>query len=523
MFEPKTYQEKLGLLNRQLVDQLLGIMPPQVHEQLKPFTDNLSRAEAMYRMQQVNDVAGEIQIPEEERADYRFMLDLLASNLGRTAWDGKLTGALHDGAIGTKGFGLKWREWLGQLPGLYETIEEQQESIASGFYADRSGMIGRHDLPRLYLLINANDQLILIAPFQGRLAAHQLYLKHLPTFMLEKLVPWQQFPVQDEMAPYRGDLHIEQAAVALANALVNQGVNHFAIPLNGAEHVRNALATSGHDKTMQIHEQTVENNGSIAKSGEEQVAFVEAMTKENNDAVKAEMEAQEAAASADVADPYAASYAGEVPVSGDEPDYVVDVVFEDDSKIGLAKQDAVLLEIDNGEATPANHDTTAGQILRLLGEADQAAEAAGRPAGNDENDVRTKGWLHINGERKRIKEVQNTIPEVEAALAEAEEVAEGPYSEVDTDSGVVDSEGSYEELVETDEIARFETAAGVKVYSPNDLIVLFVDGVPHNVTARAAASIWAAAPEGAKVTLALEGDQSADVSWAGLFLPSDAA
>lgn len=443
MFEPKTYQEKLNLLNRQLVDNLLMQLPDQIRLNLKEVTDQLVRSEAIIRMEQVNNVVGPIEIPEDERADNRFMLDLLASNLGRTAWGGKLTGALHDGAIGTKGFGQKWREWLRQLPDMYKSIEEQRENIASGFYADTTGMIGRHDLPRPYFLINANDQLIVITPFGDRLASHQLYLKHLPELMISGRMPWHQFAVQDEMSSYRADLHREQAAVALANALVNQGVNHFAIPLNGAEQVRAALTTSGHINSMVIHEQTVENNGSIAKSGEEQVAFVEAMTKENNEGVKAEMDAEIANASGNVADPYAASYAGEVPVAGEEPDYQVHFKTEDGQEGVLEKTAAVTIEIDNGDVDRIQQvDTTAGQILRLLGEADSAAAEAGRPIGDDETNARTKGWIYIDGQRLRLTHVTNYIPQVEAVLAEAEaaeaaaneEVDEGPYVGPDSEA-----------------------------------------------------------------------------------------
>lgn len=314
MFEPKTYQEKIGLVYRSLVLRLAQYLPSNHAREIQQEVNQIAQIEQMLKVQEANSILGDVTIPDESRATLLWVRNFLAANLGRTAWNSKLKGATHEGAIGTKTFGQKWRTWLNQLP---QAFTDFNDKMPTGFYVDSGQLMARHDLPRLFLIVNTGSQIILFAPIDQNVVSQQVYSSHVP-----ENFNWNGF--DQEMFQYRADLTKGDFAVALANALINQGVTTLAIPADDLEEVTPALKAAGLDAILTTVSVAADEAGAVPLSNEETTAGIEADAAENNAAVAEEIAELEAKADADVEDPY------------------------------LIKEDFAAVDVINDEAEPAN-------------------------------------------------------------------------------------------------------------------------------------------------------------------------
>jgi hypothetical protein len=380
MFEPKTYHEKTAHIYQLLLKDLITALPESVLQEIAPTYQQVMRSEFALRLAHAEEILGPVLIPAEERAQTLWVRRLLSANLGRTFFKNQLQGATHDGALGTKSYGMRWKDWLAQLPDLYTDL--RAGALSTSFYADNSVVQVKGDQPIPYFIMRTENQIVMFAPSGTNLAAHQLYLSH-----LSEKFNWQV--AEDELFVYRADLTRGAVAVALANALIAQGVNTLVVPFEGQTVVQRALADAGIDLIMTV--------------------ILEDESNPSNNVVNAQ-------------------------------DQTTD---DDDS--------------DSDDEQAAKED------LAVTASNDDAVEP---PSADD------AAW----------EELTTAVP---------------------------------------GETVRFETGGKVETYSPNDLILIYKDGVAHNVTARAAVSIWAAAPIDSDISLTLETGVYARITKAELIVPDE--
>lgn len=250
MFEPKTHFDKQVVVLRELVTEVIRSLPPQSIEAVKQSYFGAMNALEQLKIVHANEVLGPVTIEGEERAVLKYARDLLAANVGRTFFQSKIKGATFDGAIGTKSFGQKWRGWVNQLPQLMDSINPDATST---FVQDASFVRSRHEAASVSLLVRVRNQLIVFTPNGAQLSAFNIYVDHVP-----ENFNWQLF--QTELFSYRADITRGELAVALANAVIAQGVTTLAVPADGSEGVLAALNAAGLDKVMTIIVEDAEDN-----------------------------------------------------------------------------------------------------------------------------------------------------------------------------------------------------------------------------------------------------------------------
>ena len=251
MFEPKSYDAKKIVVLESLVQEIIRSLPPQSIEAVKQSYFGAMNALQQLKIVHANEVLGPVTIEGEERAVLKWVRDLLAANVGRTFFQSKIKGATFDGAIGTKSFGQKWRGWVNQLPQLMESINPETTSC---FVQDTSFVRSRHEVGNVSLLVRIRNQIIVFTPNGPQLSAFNIYVDH-----VAENFNWQLF--ETELFSYRADVTRGELAVALANAVINQGVTTLAVPADGAESVVAALNAAGLDKVLNIIVEDAETAG----------------------------------------------------------------------------------------------------------------------------------------------------------------------------------------------------------------------------------------------------------------------
>lgn len=277
MFEPKTYHDKCAHLQQLLLGELIHTLPEEQLAQIAPTYAKVMQANLRLKIVHAEDVLGAVTIPAGERAQLNWVRRLLTANLGKPFFNKQLAGASHEGALGTKSHGTKWKTLLEQLPELYDDM--RNGALANGFYVDRSVQVVRGDLPIPYLVIKTAEQVMLFGFNGAQLVGHQIYTNHLP-----KDFSWHQ--AEQEMFPYRADISRGDLAVAFANALINQGVTSLVVPFDGAELVKQALIDAGLDTVLTLLDDPEAEPGERALSEEEIAAEADEEPLEDADDLK---------------------------------------------------------------------------------------------------------------------------------------------------------------------------------------------------------------------------------------------
>ncbi len=241
MFEPKTYHEKIQGLYTATLKQLISYLPVETQQQFQNSYRAALSSEQLLKVSEAERVLGPVDLGADERCQLTWALELLSRNIGRTFFGNSIRAATHEGALATKSFGVKYKAWLKSLPDLDESMSAE---MASGFYADNT-LTPMGQLPRPYFVAAVNDQLIFITPGRARLYAQQLYIKHLP-----ENFNWAG--AREEIFPYRADVSRGAIAVALAQALMREGITTFIVPFESNEAVMQALSDAELDKQMTI-------------------------------------------------------------------------------------------------------------------------------------------------------------------------------------------------------------------------------------------------------------------------------
>lgn len=480
MFEPKTYEGKQSVVLRELLLEVIRSLPPQSIEAVKQSYFGAMNALEQLKIVHANEVLGPVTIEGEERAVLKYARDLLAANVGRTFFNSKIKGATFDGAIGTKSFGQKWRAWVNQLPQLFDLVNPDATSC---FVQDTSFVRSRHEVGAVSLLVRIRNQIIVFTPNGPALSAFNIYVDQVP-----ENFNWQLF--QTELFSYRADVTRGELAVALANAVIAQGVTTFAVPADGSEGVMAALTAAGLDKVLTIIVEDAEDNASAPINDNEAAKLHGEHLKEVSADAAVEIHAQ----AAEYHDIMSAR-----PVAGADPEIVT---------LRLHRDERLEVRLLDGKDTSF-----------LAWEIPQGAQRIVRDAANAIAEVLAIVHIEPVTAEQAAEVVVDEIVEIDHAANDTGEVAQL----VDAAADESEPAGEFEELVETaGEIVRFETEGGVKTYSPNDFVVVTVNGSPNNVTARKAVELFRWRDESATVELVVADEDRFVITLAEVIVPGDA-
>lgn len=220
MFEAVTYHEKRVALAEVILSQTMGIVDliidtnttngklaaahlNQLRQQYANATQVLADGEAAR-------VLGPAPEENEQTATRSFVLGSLTNNLGRT-YLGVNETAAADGAIGTAGFGTKFKDWVASLPNLRTELLDP----STGFYCDSDTLMGQ-DIPCLLI---RDGQTVYHVVYANGLGIHELHLDHLPE-IAKTPHPVAGFnQLRREFITYRKSMTKDQFDAALAGAI----------------------------------------------------------------------------------------------------------------------------------------------------------------------------------------------------------------------------------------------------------------------------------------------------------------
>lgn len=219
MFEATTLYEKRLLNLVSLVNSLIAAQPDDVSKHLnQPYRDFMVN-ELHFKREHADGVLGKA-VVSDDNVDPGFLRNLLALNLGRTAFNAEMKGSELEGAIGTKSFGKKYVPWLKSLPNMDAAWAAD---MPTGFYQDTTSLRSVTDLPLLHLIINTGPVIYVCQVRGANVALAQLYVTHIP-----ETFNW--FGAREELFFYRGELTKLQLLEGLAKALVAEGRTSMAVP-----------------------------------------------------------------------------------------------------------------------------------------------------------------------------------------------------------------------------------------------------------------------------------------------------
>jgi len=222
MFEAVTYHEKRVALSEVILSQALGILDLIIDTNtqkgalaaahLNQLRQQYGQATQVLADQEADRVLGPVGEETEETLTRNYVLGALTSNLGRTYLGVENTGAA-DGAIGTPGFGTKFKEWLSSLPKL----KDELLNPTTGFYLDGETLIGQ-EIP---CLIIRDGEVVYHVVYAGGLGIHELHLDHLPEVARTPHPVAGFSQLRREFITYRKSLTKAQFNAALASAIAS--------------------------------------------------------------------------------------------------------------------------------------------------------------------------------------------------------------------------------------------------------------------------------------------------------------
>lgn len=229
MFEPKSHWEKRAALTENLVQALLQTLPPQVGQKIfAQWAMNIQGIKDSTALSVLNE--GKPGIPNVDEnliADPFFTTDLLRHNFGPTFFkepNAKFIpeGQLAENAIGTAGFGTKWKDWVASLPMINDAMGP---GLSSGFYND-----GNSNEPSVLVALRHDTfagPAITLLGWHGGDQNHQvLFLDHMDHKLFGRGGPeWRT-----EMVSYYGQVTKADYAVAFGRALQTQGITDIRLP-----------------------------------------------------------------------------------------------------------------------------------------------------------------------------------------------------------------------------------------------------------------------------------------------------
>lgn len=216
MFEPKTYQERRARLNEITVHQLLQTFAPMMGEAGMEMIRNYNQAEMRLRRDESLRVLGTPELAIEEAVSTDYITGLARANLGRTFFNAKAAGTTIENAIGTKGFGMKYKDWLNGLPTVAQVLEGRSyPAVAAYETVDPSK--GQIRIP-VFVIDDLDEEIHLVTITASQASIVSLSIPSLP----EGFSFSNETAFQHETYPYRGGLRIEQFTKKFAQALAKQ-------------------------------------------------------------------------------------------------------------------------------------------------------------------------------------------------------------------------------------------------------------------------------------------------------------
>ena len=244
MFEPKTYFEKRAALNEIVLQQMINIVyrsgDENTRAQVSMIMNQFGMGQQRLRDEEANRIIGQFQ-PEEgvNYANAQTVLDYLKANVGRTYFGVQEHTTAPDGAIGTAGFGTKFKDWVESLPEYDASVSMNMET---GFDADTMTVPGQ----KLPLLVLRYGEELITVMYRGHVSMVVLNLNYIPAEYNWGLA--HHYALRGEMYSYRGNLSIEALETLMSQAIAK----HTQTPLNKPAPLPMAeeLATTGFSQVV---------------------------------------------------------------------------------------------------------------------------------------------------------------------------------------------------------------------------------------------------------------------------------
>lgn len=220
MFEAVTYHEKRTALAEVILSQTLGIVDLIIDTStqkgqlasthLNQLRQQYANAVQVLADEEAKRVLGPVPEENELTATRSYVLGALTNNLGRTYLGVNETAAV-DGAIGTAGFGTKFKDWLASLPKLRDELLDPK----TGFYSDGETLVGQ-EIP---CLVIRDGQTVYHVVYANGLGIHELHLDYLPEIAKTPHPVAGFSQLRREFITYRKSLTKDQFDVAMAEAI----------------------------------------------------------------------------------------------------------------------------------------------------------------------------------------------------------------------------------------------------------------------------------------------------------------
>lgn len=216
MFEPQSYSEKRMRLAEITMLQLIERLAPVMGQDGQRMVQDYTQAELRLRSARAQEILGASELTEEQVISKDFSLAVGKLNLGRTYFNAKCEGSQLEGAIGTKSFGMRYKDWLNGLKPLNQVLAENTvPGFASYETFDPQG--GSQLIPLLVLegTLNGHRELHLVVLTATDVTVQSMAPEHLPeTFSFDNPESFQF-----ETYPYQGGLSRQDFLLSFAKAL----------------------------------------------------------------------------------------------------------------------------------------------------------------------------------------------------------------------------------------------------------------------------------------------------------------